>query len=115
MTSEKEKQELKDEKSMQNDNNEETTMPEIIYARGGKEDFVSLINASYETNGWIRKYRDYDCYRKMLGPTKLHDIAARTRSWLQYFSFKFCISNKRNKRKTLYETNRANVKEPKIN
>ncbi|VDK87014.1 unnamed protein product, partial [Litomosoides sigmodontis] len=58
---------------------DEATTPEIIYTRGGKEDFVSLVNASNETNGWTRKYRDYDCYRKMLGPVKLHDAAARTK------------------------------------
>ncbi|CAG9529848.1 unnamed protein product [Cercopithifilaria johnstoni] len=80
MTSEEEKtKELNDKELMENDDNEKTTVPEIIYARGGKEDFVSLINASNETDGWIRKYRDYDCYRKMLGPTKLHDVAARTK------------------------------------
>ncbi|KAL4002000.1 Acetyltransferase (GNAT) family protein [Acanthocheilonema viteae] len=81
MTSEK-KEEISDEGLMQNDDNDDNkkiATSEIIYARGGKEDFVSLVNASNETNGWTRKYRDYDCYRKMLGPTKLHDIAARTK------------------------------------
>uniref|UniRef100_A0A915PQ16 N-acetyltransferase domain-containing protein n=1 Tax=Setaria digitata TaxID=48799 RepID=A0A915PQ16_9BILA len=81
MTSEEECQKLNKEGSVENDNdNEETTLPEtVLYIPGGKEDFVSLINASNETNGWIRKYRDYDCYRKMLGPKKLHDVAARTK------------------------------------
>uniref|UniRef100_A0A0R3RM68 N-acetyltransferase domain-containing protein n=1 Tax=Elaeophora elaphi TaxID=1147741 RepID=A0A0R3RM68_9BILA len=70
----------KGEMGSDDDDNDEVTMTsEIVYARGGKEDFVSLVNASNETNGWTRKYRDYDCYRKMLGPTKLHDISARTR------------------------------------
>ncbi|VDP24188.1 unnamed protein product [Onchocerca flexuosa] len=83
MTNQEEKAaELKDEESMEDDENNETIAPTIIYARGEKQDFVSLVNASNETNGWTRKYRDYDCYRKMLGPTKLHDIAARTKSWL---------------------------------
>ncbi|EJW72589.1 hypothetical protein WUBG_16506, partial [Wuchereria bancrofti] len=72
--------EMDDELMMENDDNDKMIRsPMIIYARGGKEDFVSLVNASNESNGWIRKYRDYDCYQKMLGPTKLHDIAARTK------------------------------------
>uniref|UniRef100_A0A8R1Y4Y6 N-acetyltransferase domain-containing protein n=1 Tax=Onchocerca volvulus TaxID=6282 RepID=A0A8R1Y4Y6_ONCVO len=79
MATQEEKTELKDKESMEDDENNETIAPEIIYARGGKQDFVSLVNASNETDGWTRKYRDYDCYRKMLGPTKLHDIAARTK------------------------------------
>uniref|UniRef100_A0A1I7W5P3 N-acetyltransferase domain-containing protein n=1 Tax=Loa loa TaxID=7209 RepID=A0A1I7W5P3_LOALO len=78
MISDEEKQELRKE-SMQNDDYQEITAPGIIYTRGGKEDFVSFINASNETNGWTGKYRDYDCYRKMLGPAKLHDVAARTK------------------------------------
>lgn len=53
---------------------------EIIYAPVGKDDFVTFTNVSYETNGWLGKYRDYECYRKMLGPTKLHGIALRTKS-----------------------------------
>lgn len=82
MTSEEKEKESGDTGLVQNDDDDTEMIikPEIIYARGGKEDFVSLINAANETNGWTRKYRDYDCYRKMLEPAKLHDIAARTKS-----------------------------------
>lgn len=53
----------------------------VLYVPGEKEDYVSLVNASYDSEGWLHKYRDYDCYKKMLNAEKLHYTAARTKSW----------------------------------
>ncbi|VDM98545.1 unnamed protein product [Thelazia callipaeda] len=58
---------------------DEVSWETVSYLPGSKEDFVSLINASNESDGWVRKYRDYDCYQKMLAPGKLHFVSARTK------------------------------------
>ncbi|VDM44219.1 unnamed protein product [Toxocara canis] len=38
-----------------------------------------MLRASNESNQWVRKFRDYDCYEKMLGADKLHDTVAKTK------------------------------------
>ncbi|VDK57099.1 unnamed protein product [Anisakis simplex] len=51
----------------------------LQFVSGTKEDFASMVQASYESDHWVRKFRDYDCYRKMFGDEKIHYIVAKTK------------------------------------
>uniref|UniRef100_A0A0N5AD12 N-acetyltransferase domain-containing protein n=1 Tax=Syphacia muris TaxID=451379 RepID=A0A0N5AD12_9BILA len=48
---------------------------------GSKDDFSSMIYETAEENiGWLRKFRDYDCYEKMQADGfKFHHYAAKTK------------------------------------
>uniref|UniRef100_A0A915C1V1 N-acetyltransferase domain-containing protein n=1 Tax=Parascaris univalens TaxID=6257 RepID=A0A915C1V1_PARUN len=51
----------------------------LQFVRGSKEDFSAMLHASNQSNQWVRKFRDYDCYEKILGTEKLHDTVAKTK------------------------------------
>lgn len=51
----------------------------LQFVRGSKEDFSAMLHASNKSNQWVRKFRDYDCYEKILGTEKLHDTVAKTK------------------------------------
>lgn len=63
----------------EDEENPETCPIEI--SRGNKEDFISMIDETGQMAGWMRKFRDYDCYQKMQGAHfQMHHYVAKTKS-----------------------------------